>query len=115
MKRLDYICREFDKTPLDVDRDLLYILDRLHKKENAVFEDSDYRNSLLNFLCNHEFVAKEPEPQSLKRLGEKARKRKWVCFKHSRYILATCGRIAYNVLIFVFSAIAALGVFRNCS
>lgn len=115
MKRLDYICREFERKPLDVEKDLLHILDGLCQKQVVVFEDSDYKNALLNFLCNNDFITKEPEPQSLKRQGQRAQSRRWVCFKHSTYILMTLGRIAYSTLIFLFSAIAALGVFRTCS
>ena len=114
MERLRNICRDYSKYPIDVDKDLVYILKELSEGRGVEFKDPYYKGALLNFLCKNDFITNGKEPQSLRVEGQRAMDRGWVCFNHKRHRLLVYSKIAYYFLTLLFSAIAAFGVIRGC-
>ena len=102
MKNFEEICREYEKTPVQVEKNLYLLLEHPEVRitaENVL--DNDYYTAIKSLLISEEFIVQTHEGYKRTIKGEVAKLRGWVCIKEVEYKAQKIKQLLKDVLFYV--------------
>lgn len=102
MKSVEEICREYDKTPVQVEKNLYLLLEHPEVRitaENVL--DNDYYTTIKSLLISEEFITHTSKGYKRTIKGEVAKARRWVCIKEKEYKRLKIKQLLKDVLFYV--------------
>lgn len=102
MKTVEEICREYEKTPVQVEKNLYLLLE--HPEVRITAEDildNDYYTTIKSLLISEEFIAHTNKGYKRTIKGEVAKVRGWVCIKEKEYKAQKIKQLLKDILFYV--------------